>query len=570
MDALTATYRLRNIHDEKERKLFKKRGFAFCTFSGIFRYRSRDGLISHSGLLCIDIDHVGSHLQLDDLRKRLIDDVAMRGTMSEMAVQALLIAAAVVAGVSIRQLNQYLANKAFIKKVAELRLAIFSQLFNRRLFEANDIHSGDVTSRMAKDIDAVSETLAVQLPQVVVMTIQLVGAFLLMRWFDSRLAWALILITPLAIIIGKYISHRLKRITLSIREDESRIMARIQESVELNVVLRALQGERWMQDRVEELQDRQTANYIRRSRFMVFSRFALGCTFGLGYMLAFVWGAYGLRTGAITFGVMTSFLQLVGQIQQPILSLLGAFPSIIYSTASIDRLKEMEHGEEKQSCDGEDITTRTLLGIRMDNVTFRYAKGDREVMSNFSHDFRPGTKTAILGTTGAGKTTLFRLILNFIHPDSGEVTFYGNGFTHAADKSMRKNVVFVPQGNTLISGTIRNNLLMAKPDASDEELHTALHTSCADFVFDLPQGIDTVLSEHGGGLSEGQAQRIAIARGLLRPGAVFLLDEISSALDEDTERELFSRLFAARPSTTILLITHRKKVASLCDERLEI
>ncbi len=504
------------------------------------------------------------------LSKKLIDDVAMRGTMSEMAVQALLIAAAVVTGVSIRQLNQYLANKAFIKKVAELRLTIFSQLFNRRLFEANDIHSGDVTSRMAKDIDAVSETLAVQLPQVVVMTIQLVGAFLLMRWFDSRLAWALILITPLAIIIGKYISHRLKRITLSIREDESRIMARIQESVELNVVLRALQGERWMQDRVEELQDRQTANYIRRSRFMVFSRFALGCTFGLGYMLAFVWGAYGLRTGAITFGVMTSFLQLVGQIQQPILSLLGAFPSIIYSTASIDRLKEMEHGEEKQSCDGEDITTRTLLGIRMDNVTFRYAKGDREVMSNFSHDFRPGTKTAILGTTGAGKTTLFRLILNFIQPDSGEVTFYGNGFTHAADKSMRKNVVFVPQGNTLISGTIRNNLLMAKPDASDEELHTALHTSCADFVFDLPQGIDTVLSEHGGGLSEGQAQRIAIARGLLRPGAVFLLDEISSALDEDTERELFSRLFAARPSTTILLITHRKKVASLCDERLEI
>ena len=504
------------------------------------------------------------------LSKKLIDDVAMRGTMSEMAIQALLIAAAVVAGVSIRQLNQYLANKAFIKKVAELRLAIFSQLFNRRLFEANDIHSGDVTSRMAKDIDAVSETLAVQLPQVVVMTIQLVGAFLLMRWFDSRLAWALILITPLAIIIGKYISHRLKRITLSIREDESRIMARIQESVELNVVLRALQGERWMQDRVEELQDRQTANYIRRSRFMVFSRFALGCTFGLGYMLAFVWGAYGLRTGAITFGVMTSFLQLVGQIQQPILSLLGAFPSIIYSTASIDRLKEMEHGEEKQPCDGEDITTRTLLGIRMDNVTFRYAKGDREVMSNFSHDFRPGTKTAILGTTGAGKTTLFRLILNFIQPDSGEVTFYGNGFTHAADKSMRKNVVFVPQGNTLISGTIRNNLLMAKPDASDEELHTALHTSCADFVFDLPQGIDTVLSEHGGGLSEGQAQRIAIARGLLRPGAVFLLDEISSALDEDTERELFSRLFAARPSTTILLITHRKKVASLCDERLEI
>ena len=126
--------------------------------------------------------------------------------------------------------------------------------------------------------------------------------------------------------------------------------------------------------------------------------------------------------------------------------------------------------------------------------------------------------------------------------------------------------MYVPQGNTLISGTIRNNLLMAKPDASDAELQSALHTACADFVFLLPKGLDTVLSEHGGGLSEGQAQRIAIARGLLRPGAVFLLDEISSALDEDTERELFSRLFAARPATTMLLITHRNKVASLCDD----
>ena len=504
------------------------------------------------------------------LSKMLIDDVAMTGTIVEMAIQALLIAVAVVAGVGIRQVNQYLANKSFIKKVAELRLSLFSRLFNRCLFEDNEIHSGDVTSRMAKDIDAVSETLAVQLPQVVVMTIQLVGAFLLMRWFDSRLAWALVLITPLAIILGKYIAHRLKKITLSIREDESRIMAKIQESVELNAVLRALQGERRMPDRVEELQDRQTANDIRRSRVRVLRRFALGCTFGLGYMLAFVWGAYGLRTGAITFGVMTSFLQLVGQIQQPILSLLGSFPSIIYSTASIDRLKEMDHGEGEQSEKCEDITTNDVLGIRMDNVTFRYAKGDREVVSHFSHDFRPGTKTAILGTTGTGKTTLFRLILNFIQPASGVVAFYGDGFTHVADKSTRAHVVFVPQGNTLISGTIRNNLLMAKPDASDEELQTALYTSCADFVFDLPQGLDTVLSEHGGGLSEGQAQRIAIARGLLRPGAVLLLDEISSALDEATEHELFSRLFAARPSTTMLLITHRKKVASLCDERLPL
>lgn len=501
------------------------------------------------------------------LSKRLIDG-ATSGTTDDMTKMACMIAVAVVTGVGLRQLNQYLANQAMILKVAGLRLSLFGKLFRRRLFEERQLHSGDVTSRMAKDIDTVSETLAVTLPQVVETTARLIGAFLLMRWFDSRLAWALVLITPIAIAIGKFLSHTLRRITLRIREDESRILAKIQESIELNAVLRSLQGERWMQDKVEELQDSQTANFMHRSCVMAISRFALGCTFGLGYMLAFVWGAYGLRSGAITFGVMTSFLQLVGQIQHPILTLIGALPSIIYSTASIDRLEELAQANEELSDNGESISDSELIGIRMDDVSFSYAKGDREVVDHFTHDFRPGSKTVILGATGAGKTTLFRLILSFIKPDSGTVTFYGDGFSHVADRSTRAHVVFVPQGNTLISGTIRNNLLVAKLDASDEELRLALHTACADFVFDLPERLDTVLAEHGGGLSEGQAQRIAIARGLLRPGSVLLLDEISSALDEATEKELFSRLLHSRPKTTMLLITHRPNVASLCDERV--
>ena len=501
------------------------------------------------------------------MSKRLIDDIALTGTMGEMAVQALLLALAVVAGVAIRQFNQYLASKAFIHKVAELRLGLFSVMFRRKLYENDDLHSGDITSRMAKDIDTVSETMAVTLPQAAVMVMQLVGAFLLMRWFDHRLAWALVLITPLAVGIGKVVSHRLRKITLAIREDESRILAKIQESMEQNAVVRSLQGERWMQDRVEKMQERQTANYIHRSRFMVASRFALGCTFGLGYMMAFVWGAYGLRTGAITFGVMTSFLQLVGQIQQPILSLLGAFPTIVYSTASIDRLREMEDNLEDEAHGYCSDVTPSPLGIRMHDVSFRYAKGDREVISHFTHDFTPGSKTALLGTTGIGKTTLFRLILNFIKPADGTVTFYtDDGFAREADNSMRRHLVFVPQGNTLISGSIRHNLLMAKPNATDDELRNALHTACADFVYELPNGIDTQLSEHGGGLSEGQAQRIAIARGLLRPGQVMLLDEISSALDETTERELFNRLLASRPHTTMLLITHREAVAEICNK----
>lgn len=508
------------------------------------------------------------------LSKRFIDEVVFTESTREMVLQVAILASAVILGVVIRQFNYYLANKAFIRKVAALRLSLFAQLFRRKLFGESEIHSGDISSRMAKDIDAVSETIAITLPQMVVMMMQLAGAFLLMHWFDPRLAWALVLLTPLAIALGKFISHRLRSLTLSIRQDESHILMKIQESMEHNALLRSLQGEQWIQNHVGQLQQQQNTNYIRRTRFLMASRFALGCTFGLGYMAAFVWGAYGLRSGLITFGVMTSFLQLVGQIQQPILSLLNAFPAVINSTASIDRLQEMADSQTEES-DPDSTSKETgnakrlplRLGIRMEGVSYRYAQGDREVISALTHTCQPGSKTAILGTTGVGKTTLFRLILGLIQPDSGSITFYGEGFSHPADRSMRRHLVFVPQGNTLMSGSIRDNLLVARPDATDTELLSALHTACADFVNELPQGLDTCLQERGGGLSEGQAQRIAIARGLLRPGSILLLDEVSSALDEPTERELFSRLLAARPHGTILLITHRPSVADICDHQ---
>lgn len=193
----------------------------------------------------------------------------------------------------------------------------------------------------------------------------------------------------------------------------------------------------------------------------------------------------------------------------------------------------------------------------MENVSFRYADGDSYVLRDFSHHFKAGSKTAIIGETGIGKTTLFRLLLGLIEPTNGQIELGGE-------------LCFVPQGNTLMSGTIRYNLQLAKPDATDTELETVLHIACADFVFSLPEGIDTELGERGSGLSEGQAQRIAIARGLLHGGDILLLDEISSSLDDRTEQELYSRLLAANPEKTILFITHRLAVSELCDEILRM
>jgi ABC-type bacteriocin/lantibiotic exporter with double-glycine peptidase domain len=281
---------------------------------------------------------------------------------------------------------------------------------------------------------------------------------------------------------------------------------------------------------------------------------------------------------------MTSFLQLVGQIQGPILSILNNAPRLIHATASIDRLQELQgdgsangvEGTSKGAMGDASDGAKTVpegssgLGVRLENVSFRYATADHDAIRNYTHDFKPGSKTAIMGTTGAGKTTLFRLMLGLVEPREGRVLVYSTDscgsasvFEQPVSAGTCDYFVYVPQGNTLMSGTVRYNLQLAKPDASEEELRHVLQVACAEFVFDLPHGLDTELGERGMGLSEGQAQRIAVARGLLRPGSVLLLDEISSALDEPTERELFRRLFAAYPNKTMIFITHRSTVAEM-------
>ena len=505
------------------------------------------------------IVQVGLGLTMVWLSRRFIDETIRTGTSDDIIRMILLLVVTVVPGVVLRQVGYWLTTTANIRQVNALRLRIFSSLFRRQLFTEQDLHSGDVTSRMSKDIETVSTVTTDTLPQLVITMIQLCGAFLLMRWFDERLAWALLLLTPMALVFGKLIARKLRQMTLDIRQNESRIQMQVQEGMEYNAVLRSLGSEQWVTGRLDSMQHQWRGHVMRRMRFTVVARLIIGCAFSLGYLMAFVWGGIGLRNGTITFGVMTSFLQLVGMIQHPILQLLNMIPGIIHCTASIDRLNELEAADQGDGCAVAGFASdNTGSGpIRFDDVSFRYAKGDRMVLEHFSHEFKPGSKTAIMGETGIGKTTLFRLLLGFVQPTSGRLE------RHAA-------FCFVPQGNTLMTGTIRYNLQLAKPEATDEELLQVLHTACADFVMELPDGLDTELGERGSGLSEGQSQRIAIARGLLRPGTILLLDEISSALDEATERELFERLFTAYPDRTFLLITHRTLVAELCDDVIRL
>ena len=501
--------------------------------------------------------------------KQFIDVTIRTGSNQEVIMMVALLVSLVVTGILLRQLYYYMTTKANTFQSNSIRLHVFSSLFRRQMYE-DQLHSGDVTSRLSKDIDTVADVTTSLLPQFIVTGVQLTGAFLLMYSMDRRLSLALLIITPFVVGFGKLFAHRLRNMTLDIRQQESTIQMQVQEGMEHNAVLRSLGSEQWVTDRLSDMQDQLMGRVLRRTRFTVVTRLMLAFTFSLGYLMAFVWGGLQLRAGVITFGVMTSFLQLVGQIQHPILNMLNMMPQFFYAMASIDRLNELTTAPEQVSAtDAQQLAGP--VGVVARDISFTYASGDRAVLSHFSHDFRPGSKTAIMGATGIGKTTLFRLMLAFIKPDSGEIAVFCNDKTLLpVDEHTRKHFVFVPQGNTLMSGSVRYNLQLARPEATDEELRQVLHVAMADFVYSLPNGIDTLLGERGVGLSEGQAQRIAIARGLLRPGGIMLLDEISSSLDEQTEHELFSRIFDYCHDKTMIFITHRPAVSLLCDDVIRL
>ena len=515
------------------------------------------------------------------LSKQFIDITIRTGSDDDIIKMVIMLVSTVVIGILLRQFYYYMTTKASTQQSNSIRLRVFCSLFRRQMFE-DQLHSGDVTSRLSKDIDTVANVTTTLLPQFVVTTTQLTGAFLLMYSMDARLALVLLFITPLVVGFGKMFARRLREMTLDIRQQESIIQMQVQEGMEHNAVLRSLGSEQWVTERLSNQQDQLMGRVLKRTRFTVISRLLLGFTFSLGYLLAFIWGGLQLRSGVITFGVMTSFLQLVGQIQHPILNLLNMLPSFFYATASIDRLEELEQSEAKEALSKDKEPTQdknglqhlspsSVIGLSVRHVTFCYATGDRPVLQDFSHTFEPGSKTAIMGPTGIGKTTLFRLILSFIAPNAGEIELFDTSGHHLpVNEETRRHFVFVPQGNTLMSGSVRYNLQLARPEATDDELRQVLHVAMADFVYELPDGIDTVLGERGIGLSEGQAQRIAIARGLLRPGNILLLDEISSSLDEQTEQTLFSRLFDFCHDKTMLFITHRPAVSNLCNDVIRL
>lgn len=443
-----------------------------------------------------------------------------------------------------------------------LRYRIFGHLLRSRWKELERFHTGDVMNRVAGDTATLTSLLTMTLPAFVILGIQLLAAFAFFYWLDARLVWLVVGILPFFLLGSRLYMKRMYGYASRIRRTDSRIQAVIQESLQQRNVVRALEIGRKRLHRLEGEQESLRMRLLKRTRFSIWTRACVSGAFSGGYLVAFCWGVWGLSDGSITFGTMAAFLQLVGKIQQPVWDMARLIPSLVEGMASVRRLRELESLPEEEA--GSSLRLAETPDVDVEGIDFAYAPGDRPVFHNFSCRFPAGSRTAVMGETGTGKTTLVRLLLAFDKPQAGAIRLKTGKETVEVSARTRCNFTYVPQGNTLFSGTIRENLRMGNPEATGEEMCRALRTAVADFVYALPNGLDSFIGEQGSGLSEGQAQRIAIARALLRNSPILLLDEATSALDEETERILMENLERDYTDRTFIFVTHHAAVAERC------
>lgn len=428
-------------------------------------------------------------------------------------------------------------------------------------------HSGDVLNRLEFDVVNVVDFLTQTIPNTLSVLAMFVGAFCYLFAMDAVLALITVAIIPVFIGLSRVYVNRMRKLTKDVRAEDSRVQSALQETIQHRMLIKTLESETMMVNRLEQTQGVLRHKVVKRTVFSVFSNTILNIGFALGYLVAFLWAAVRMSANSLSFGGMTAFLQLVNRIQSPARSLTRLVPAFVSVFTAAERLMELEESPLDEQ--GEPVALEAPCGIRLAHVDYAYEDGE-DVLRDLSFDFKPGTCTAVLGETGAGKTTLIRLILGLIMPKNGKAEIYSSvNNSSLLSPLTRCNLAYVPQGNTLLSGTVRDNLRLGKLSATDEEMKEALRMSCAEFLFDMPDGLDTICGEQGTGLSEGQAQRIAIARALLRDCPVLLLDEATSALDPDTERQLLSNILSDK-RRTVIFITHRLAVKDYCDQTLTI
>lgn len=531
-------------------------------------WRASDGVrgsVVSSSL--VGIMHVCSSLTFVWVCKSLVDQVTS-GTGEKLGIYICAMIGCLLFQLLLTALDQRISSHSDILLKNSLRYRLFTRLMESKWNGKENFHTGDTLNRVMEDVRVAAEAITKAVPSVVVAGFQFIAAFVFLFTLEPALAWVIPGIMLVALLISKSYISRMRRLTKDIRSTEGSMQALMQESLQHRLVIHTLERTPYVSDTLAGQQEELRTQVMDKTGYTIFARSLIQAGFSAGYAAAFLWGVFGIKSGLATFGMMTAFLQLVGQLQRPIMNLSRQVSPLINSLTSAERLSEIEAQPLEET--GEACQLGNDIGLCFNDVAYSYPDSKRSIIDSFTYDFKPGSTTALIGETGAGKSTLMRLMLGLLSPDTGNIHMYNADQSVLVSAQTRCNIVYVPQGNTLMSGTIRENLLLGDPTADDIQLKEALYLAAADFVAELPDGLDTFCGERGAGLSEGQAQRIAIARSFLRKGAVLLLDEPTSALDAETEETLLKRLISKLDGRTMIIVTHREATASLCDSQLKL
>ena len=485
---------------------------------------------------------------------------------------ALIVVGVAAAGIAIKSATSRIGAKITLRVNREIQLDVYEKIMNVRLEDISGFHSGDIVNRFNRDASTVANSVINIVPQLITKVVQFVGIFVVMLCYDRTMALLALLAAPVTLVASVSFTRRMRDYNKRMLALNSEMNAFDQDSF-LNIQsVKAFDLNGVFKKRLIDVQNRYIKTSLDYNKFTIIMQTVMSAIGLVTTYACLGWGLYRLKSGFVTYGTVTMFIQLAALLSSSFSSIVGIIPSIITATTSAGRILEligMPEEDDRYHDLAEEIKRTTAddgLSIRMENVSFRYKDG-KNVLEDVDFEARPNSIVGIFGPSGGGKTTTMRIILGLYGVSAGEC-FIEDGRKRRIPLSVstRGFISYVPQGNTMFAGSISENMRMVKPDATDGEITRALKTACAwDFVEKLPEGINAYIGENGHGLSEGQNQRLSIARALLRDAPVLLLDEATSALDPETERRMLDNIMESAGNKTCILTTHRSSVLSRCD-----
>ncbi|MBQ9680071.1 MAG: ABC transporter ATP-binding protein [Ruminococcus sp.] len=452
-----------------------------------------------------------------------------------------------------------------------MKSTLFYSMMTKEYSDISAYHSGELMNRLTNDIGVVTSAIVSIIPSLVFFIVKIIGIFYILVSIDMIFALVFVVGGGLIFVIASLFKPLTKRLHKNVQEKEGRVRSFMQEGLGSLLMIKTFGAQEKMRVSAFELQEDSYKAQRKRNIYSIITGTGMSALFAFAFAWGLGYGAYMLFYGMISYGVLIQITSLIGQIRTPIQGMTNIFPTYFNALASAERILEIEDLPEEQELNS-DVDTerlyREMKGIRFDGISFAF---DRDiVLEDTSLSIDKGEFVAIEGISGIGKSTLMKLLLSVYQPKKGRIFVHTSEKEYTVDKSLRKLFSYVPQGNFLLSGTLRENIAFVAPDATDEDILNAAKIACAyDFISELPEGLDTVIAEHGGGLSEGQVQRVAIARAILTGAPIILLDEATSALDEETEIQLLHNLRALQNKTCII-ISHKKAVEQICDKVVTI